>query len=339
REKFVAVLESMIQELYNGHISLNTNTHTSPRLIPSGADFWVEKRGQDFIIEGIYKGGKAEKAGLKLSMKVVAYNDVPIKEATQNMLPHTVDVPDAEVWRYAANVLLAGKRNEERKITVETSEGRIDFFPDTYEAEVPVGNLSYQVLERGIGMIRLHNSLGNNQTIKDFDQALDALMAQGVHKLILDLRDVPSGGNNTVAKGIMGRFISEEMPYQRYRFTDDERETGVPALWIEYVMPRGQTFEGGLVVLCNQWTGSIGEAMVIGFDGMKRGEILGTRMAGLLGAIGNYTLKNTKIKFQLPITRLYHIDGTPREDFRPGHQLREHEMCIEAARIWLRQQK
>jgi len=339
RKQFVTLLESMIHELYNGHVSLNTNTSASPRLIPSGADFWIEKKGNDFIIEGVYEGGKAEKAGLRVGMHVIAYNGIPVEEAAQAFLPRSVEKPDTEVWRYAANVLLAGKRNETRKITIQTSDGQQDFFPDEYTADAKDGKLSSRILEPSLGVIRLHNSLGDKETIAAFDQVLDDLMAKGVDKLILDLRDVPSGGTNTVAKGIMGRFISEELPYQRYRFTDDERDTDVPALWMEYVMPRGNTFTGKVALLCNQWTGSIGEAMVIGFDGMARATIFGTRMAGLLGAIDDYKLKHSKIGFQIPITRLYHIDGTAREDFRPAYILKDNEACFEAARTWLLQQK
>jgi carboxyl-terminal processing protease len=41
-------------------------------------------------------------------------------------------------------------------------------------------------------------------------------------------------------------------------------------------------------------------------------------MAGLLGAISNFKLTETKIGFQFPTERLYHIDGDPRENFVPG---------------------
>jgi len=61
----------------------------------------------------------------------------------------------------------------------------------------------------------------------------------------------------------------------------------------------------------------MGEGMAIGFDGMERAKIIGTKMAGLLGAISNFRMLETKIGFQFPTERLYHIDGTPREDFLP----------------------
>jgi carboxyl-terminal processing protease len=40
-------------------------------------------------------------------------------------------------------------------------------------------------------------------------------------------------------------------------------------------------------------------------------------MAGLLGAINSFMMSATKIGFQIPTERLYHINGTPREKYKP----------------------
>jgi C-terminal processing protease CtpA/Prc len=72
-----------------------------------------------------------------------------------------------------------------------------------------------------------------------------------------------------------------------------------------------------LVILVNRWTGSMGEGIAIGFDGMKRAKIIGDKMAGLLGAIYSYNCPETKIGFSIPVEKLFHVNGTPREDFKP----------------------
>ncbi|RYY95085.1 MAG: hypothetical protein EOO11_16585, partial [Chitinophagaceae bacterium] len=71
-----------------------------------------------------------------------------------------------------------------------------------------------------------------------------------------------------------------------------------------------------VAVLVGPWTGSVGEGIAIGLDGLKRARIVGSPMAGLRGAIYSYTLPHTRIGFSFPAERLYHVDGTPREDFR-----------------------
>lgn len=63
----------------------------------------------------------------------------------------------------------------------------------------------------------------------------------------------------------------------------------------------------------------MGEGIAIGFDGMKRAKITDTKMAGLLGAIYTFKAENTNIGYQIPAESMYHINGTPREDFLPQY--------------------
>jgi carboxyl-terminal processing protease len=71
------------------------------------------------------------------------------------------------------------------------------------------------------------------------------------------------------------------------------------------------------VVLVGRWTGSMGEGLAIGFDGLGRATVVGTEMAQLNGAIYSYTLPNSGIGFKIPAERLFHVKGQPREAFRP----------------------
>ena len=60
----------------------------------------------------------------------------------------------------------------------------------------------------------------------------------------------------------------------------------------------------------------MGEGMAVGFDALGV-DVMGSPMAGLLGAIGDYRLEETGWIFKLPFERLSHVDGTPREAFVP----------------------
>lgn len=71
--------------------------------------------------------------------------------------------------------------------------------------------------------------------------------------------------------------------------------------------------------MAGHWTGSMCEGIVIGLDAMKRAKIAGTKMAGLLGAIYGFGMKNTGINFQIPGEKMYHVNGTPRENFVPKY--------------------
>lgn len=61
RQEFIQLLEKVLNELYNGHSSLNTNLNTSNRLIPSGSDLYVEKTGDQYIIKDLRKGFGADR--------------------------------------------------------------------------------------------------------------------------------------------------------------------------------------------------------------------------------------------------------------------------------------
>lgn len=50
---------------------------------------------------------------------------------------------------------------------------------------------------------------------------------------------------------------------------------------------------------------------------MKRATIVGTKMAGLNGAVFELELPNTKIKLNYSAEKLFHMNGMPREDFVP----------------------
>jgi C-terminal processing protease CtpA/Prc len=120
-----------------------------------------------------------------------------------------------------------------------------------------------------------------------------------------------------VARAIMGRFITREGFFQKHELTAEERMFGVKRSWIEIVTPRRNPYTKPLVILADHWTGSVSEAITIGFDALKRGRIIGTELARLNGAIYSYQMPNSKIGFNFPVEKLFQVNGKPREDFEP----------------------
>ncbi|MHA7057080.1 S41 family peptidase [Aquimarina sp. M1] len=315
-DDFIRLLEMTNNELYNGHISLNTNLVSSTRLIPSGTDIWVSHKDNDFIITAIREGFPAEESGLRIGMKITAYNGVPISEAMKKYLPKSIKKHTNSIYEYAVNLLIAGTHNTKRSIYVNDS---LTFNIENVKNDSQKELVTSKIIDNTIGYIKINNSLGNNNTIEAFDMVMNNL--QNTSGIILDLRDTPGGGNTTVARAIMGWFSTKEIPYQRHSFPYEEKLYGIKRNTIELVSPRGKSYEKPLVILSGRWTGSMGEGITIGFDGMNRAAIVGTEMAGLLGAIYNYTVTETGIGFQIPVEKLFHINGTPREKFRPKHYI------------------
>ncbi|HEY0058828.1 MAG TPA: S41 family peptidase [Flavisolibacter sp.] len=320
RRSFVLLLEKVMNELYDHHASLNTNTRESQRLVPSGTDIWAKYVKGKPVITEVRRGFGADKAGMKAGMEIIAVNDVPVATAILPYLPASLKKEDDEARNYALRLLLAGKFIDDRKIRVRDGNAEKDFFPDRPAALLLEhryeGSIESSILEGNIGYIRINNRLWDNDIIPLFDSVLKSL--QHTKALVLDLRETPGGGNTTVARSIMGSFIRKEGFYQKHELTAEETAYGIKRSWVEIVSPRKWIYTKPLVILVNHWTGSVGEGITIGFDALRRARITGTEMARLNGAVYSFRMPHTNIGFTFPGEKLFHVNGTPREEFQPS---------------------
>lgn len=319
RNEFVGFLEAVLEELYDAHTHLNTNTPASPRLVPSGADIWAEWIKGVAMVTEVRPQSRADRAGIKIGMQIVSINGEAIGVAVIKRLGKSLRSSENAANDWALRTLLAGRRNGKRTIEVITNgERRMLTIDDQIIIEsTPASLLEYRRIENRFGYIRFNNSLGDTGLIKQFDSALAELRT--TRGLILDLRDTPSGGNTTVARGIMGRFIHRDLPYQKHSIPAEERQYGTRRSWIELVSPRGDfIYRVPVVVLVDHWTGSMGEGIAIGLDGMQRATIVGTEMARLAGATSGIRLPHTGIGVTFPTEKLFHVNGTPRENYVPS---------------------
>ncbi|MCB2376531.1 hypothetical protein LGH70_02995 [Hymenobacter sp. BT635] len=322
RAQFVRLLENALNELYDNHANLSTNLPDSRRLLPSGTDVWAGFQQGRAVVVAVRAGFGAERVGVRPGMEIVAVDDVPIEKALRPLLGRSLKAVDEAAREVALNQALAGTHNAPRKLTVRTQHRRRDLYPDKPTAQLEhiryAGLLASRQLGT-LGYIRLHNSLGDNRLIAAFDSALNTLGA--TTGLILDLRETPGGGNTTVARALMGRFITREQPYQRHEQPAEERRFGVRRSWVELVAPRGATYSRPLVVLVGRWTSSMGEGITVGLESMQRATIVGSEMARLNGSILSFRLPNSSFGFNIPTERLYRVDGLPREQFVPAQHL------------------
>ncbi|MDQ5872219.1 MAG: S41 family peptidase [Acidobacteriota bacterium] len=318
RQEFIELLESAIAELYDDHAHLTVNTARSPKLVPSGADLWAEWVGSAATVSDVREGSDAERSGIRPGAVVLKVNGKPIAEAVDRMIGRAVPRSDPAARNWALRRVLAGRHGEARRIVTDQSGERREFelpAKATIATRDPAP-ITFRRLDGDVGYIRFNDSLGDGATVGEFDRALAAL--RDTRGLVIDLRDTPSGGNSTVARGVLGRFVTRETGYQKHVAPDEERATGVRRSWIELVSPRGPfTYGRDVAVLVGRWTGSMGEGLAIGFDGVGRGTVVGGPMAQLLGATYRIELPNTRIGVSLPAERLYHVNGSPREAFRP----------------------
>lgn len=313
KREFVTLLESVLEELYDPHTHLKVNTSRSTRLIPTGLDVWADWEGGKAVITQLRKGFSAEQAGLKVGMEVTAIDGVPVVSAVEERLGVSLRTIDDAARGWALRALLAGRRDARRVIEARDGNGVKATYLLDLPAHTTVDNyqikqkVEWKFLQGGAGYVKI-NDLGSDAAVADFDAALERL--RGTRGLIIDLRATQSGGNTSVAEPIMGRLVGRAKPYQK-----GAPRRGQP--WAREVSPRGWTYAAPVVVLVGRWTASMGEGIAIGLDGMGRATVVGTRMAGLNGAVFDLRLPHTGIVLNYAAEKLFHVNGTPREDFVP----------------------
>lgn len=313
RSAFIRVLERSLDELYDPHASLNTNLPSSTRLIPSGLDIWAEWQHEHAMLTAmvmqVRPGSVAEHAGVRVGMEVLGMNGVAIGKAVASRLGRCLRRPDAAARNWALLAVLAGQHDTPRLIEVRRASGIALMRPDDAFGGPPqLPGVTFRRITHSFGYVAIHD-LGASASVALFDAALEKLRESP--GLIIDLRDTPAGGNSDVAEAIIGRFIDRARDYQRV--LPPHRKA-----WKARALPRGPwTYHGPVVVLVSRWTGSMGEGMAIGFDGMRRGVVVGTKMAGLNGGVFTHHLAQSNIDFTIPGEALAHLNGTPRETFRP----------------------
>ncbi len=314
KREFITLLERVLEELSDPHTHLKVNTAGSPRLVPTGLDVWAEWENGRAVVTQLRRGFSAEQSGLRVGMEITAVNGLPVETAVSRRMGVASKRVTAAARGWALRALLAGTRDVKRVIEAKAAGGikstfRLDLpehrTVDNYQGDPQV---EWKILREGFGYIKV-NDLGSDETVALFDAALEQV--RRTRGLLIDLRATQSGGNTSVAEPIMGRLIGRRMAYQK----------GAPVRgegWTREVSPRGAwTYRAPVVLLVGRWTASMGEGIAIGLDGMKRATVVGTRMAGLNGAVFDLQLPDTGIRLNYAAEKLFHVNGTPREDFVP----------------------
>jgi carboxyl-terminal processing protease len=319
KDGLIRLLEHANNELYNGHLTLNVNLKSSNRIIPTGADMWAEPERGEFVIRNVRAGYNADRAGIRPGMVVVAVDGRPCERAIRAFLPRSTTQYSRAMREYAINMLLAGRHDERRRITVAfhgvERDVSLDVAPDLVDVAARQ-TIDVARLDGSIGYIKIEKSLGNTALIAAFDRAVEQF--RDTRGLIIDLTETPSGGDTPIARAILGHFVRAASPYQEIDYPDEERSYGVRRAQLDLVFPRGIRFEHPVAVLVNRWTGSVGEALAIGFAAATHDRVIGSKMAGLLGAVCTYVTPHAGIGFAVPCQRTFTVDGTPREDFTPS---------------------
>lgn len=310
RDDFALIVRRVLAELYDSHTSMSGDW---PGLVERLQPFDVlvkAEHGRARVI-AVRQGNAAGVAGVAVDDLILSVDGNPIPVAKARHMPTCLSRPDPAAEASALNTAVSGYRAQPRRFEVER-DGRIHRIDVPVAApSQPEADLSHGRLEGGIGYIRIA-SFADMATIAAFDEALSQM--RDAPGLILDVRR-NGGGDTAVARPIMGRFITEQMPYALMRRREGR---GLGPAWTEYVEPRGPfTFAGPVVVLTDTWSASMAEGFPMGMRSLGRGRIVGERMMGLGAAVFPLRLDRTGIELQYSGEPVYAIDGSPRWTLKP----------------------
>jgi carboxyl-terminal processing protease len=317
KPELIRFAERALMLLADHHAITGASLNDSWAVFPSYGDMWIGQHGQAYVIEQVREDSPAERAGIRDGDRLVALGGIPTAAAVASFWADLGATGSVGRNGYAARVLGAGRRDRSRSITVQrgSEPARSLELPNLYYLKLLDRPMLTATQDDGRLVIRFHDSLGDSATIAAFDRVM--ARAHRGQPVVLDLTDTPSGGNTSVARAIIGWFVTKPTAYQIHNLPVEERETGIARQWIEQVLPRsGKYHSGRVTVRVGRWTGSMGEGMAIGLWATDA-RVEGTRMAGLLGAIYDHPLTISGVVVKLPTERLYAVDGTARERFVP----------------------
>lgn len=318
--QFRKVIHQTALTFMDPHLIVGPFSDDDYAIVMTAADMDLAfSEGQAKIVD-VRRSSPAFDAGLRPGDTVLSIGGVPAAEAAVLPFGEVLPNPGAAQLDYGLTLAANGKRAGSRQLVIRKADGSVlpvelgstrDWANSLRER--PTVDLRFVGPGGSVAVIAPLNSLGNNDTIKAFDEAIQ--QAAGAAAIILDMRETPSGGNTEVARSIIGHFTREAKPYQMHRVPVYEREFTVPRQFVEYVLPREPYFAGPVYVLHGRWTGSMGEGIVIGMDAANDAVTIGSNMGDLLGGLWNYDLEYSDARVDLGGEALYHVDGTPREDY------------------------
>ena len=310
--------EHRIASLANHHAITGSSFADSWAVVPTYTDLWVVFEDGRYVIDAVRPDSPASRAGVQSGQQIAAINGVPVARAVTRFWSEMGLDMTPQRAGYAVRVLVAGRRDRERRIVIADSSGteRTVVLPSLYAATDDLEPPLSVCAAGGMTIVRFNNALGDRETIAAFDAVMGSLDPDT--DLVLDLRDTPSGGNTTIARAIMGWFVDRPRDYQMHNRPAEERETGVARQWVEQVLPRSGKYRSELpAILVGRWTGSMGEGLAIGFAALGA-DVRGSMMAGLNGSVEDIPIGNTDLTIKLPTERLMTTQGQPREEFVPA---------------------
>lgn len=251
----------------------------------------------NLTVVSVIEGGPSGKLGLRPGDVIVRINGESAKGIKQE-----------EVFDK-----LRGDRGTVVHVTIHRpGEDDVHEF-DIVRDEIPIYSVPYSfMLQPGIGYVRMTRF--SSTTSDELETALQKLEAQGMEKLILDIRG-NSGGYLNEAIEVADKFLpsGKKIVYTKGRISDSNEEY--------FTTGRGRHGHYPLIVLIDHYSASASEIVSGAVQDWDRGLIVGERSFGKGLVQRQFQLKNggalllTVARYYTPSGRLIQRDYTDKEKY------------------------
>ena len=287
-ELFVNMLKGLTKGTHDKHTTyLNKDDmkelemHTSSSY--SGIGLLLDfSDGKTLKVGATMEGQPAEAAGLQKGDQILAIDGTPVSDIEKDEVANHIR---GEEGTFVVLTIL--HNGEEQEVSIERKT-------------IVMPTVKSQMLIDDVGYIRVTQFA--EKTVDEFAKAYEELEAQGMKRLVLDLRDNP-GGLITTAHGI-GQYIVPKGPI----VTVQTRRGKTTAY-----MSRGEHTLLPLVVLINGNSASASEIIAGAVQDTQSGTIVGTKSYGkgtvqsVLPGLDGEGMKITIARYHTPNDRV--IDG------------------------------
>jgi len=252
-----------------------------------------------YIVHYLSEKGPAKQAGIEWGAEIIKWNGTDINEAVNNTSIIWADRPQAtkegehlEKCRY----LLRAPLGIQAEITYKnpgSNQGkaaRLITFEDDHEdlensctsiinsPEVLKDRIKYKVLLEKIGYIKITKfmpSLVNYNLYGSFKSALESIIKENVHGIIIDVRG-NQGGIDKLVPQMCSHFFKEDDFYEYVSFFDSEADSfKIDPDESLGIQPKKPYYGGQIVVIVDKSTISTGEGLPMVIQRLENGTVIG----------------------------------------------------------------
>lgn len=311
---YYKTLREYLYSIRDGHIKI-MNDNPDIRKAEVGGSFGISTIQLDdgrVLVDLVLKDSPAEKNGIKLGAEIITWEGKPGNVALKNTSWSDSPVAtDSDKLYEQGRFMVRASIEKEVQVKFENmgenkiKEVTLKAYDDNYETlnktklklikgEDPVEG---KILSNGYGYIKIKYFLNTDTSSpeKVIEDKIKMFQAKKIKGLIIDLRNNP-GGDDDIAASIAGHFANENKFYEyvsyynKYtkKFEINDSET-------RNIIHSKPYYNGNIVILINNKTGSSGEGMPIILKGSPN-----IKIVGFTSTNGSFGVITSPIKFKMP---------------------------------------